>query len=80
MLSPVVTGSPATDRLSRTPLSHFLVQDESLRTRCPAEPDGRRCLAIPVHPAGPDQLITTSFKPTKIIYGIALKSGRPITG
>ena len=29
--------------------------------------------------SAPDHSITASFKPTKVVYGIALKSGKPLT-
>ncbi|MEV6490805.1 DUF6119 family protein [Actinoplanes sp. NPDC051633] len=62
-----------------SPLSHLFFQGEVAADSLLHEQDARERLVELVHAADPSHSIKESFRPTKIVYGIALKSGKPLT-
>lgn len=60
-------------------LSHLFQQGEVAADALLHERDARGALAKMVRTADPDRVFTAAFKPKKIVYGIALASGKPLT-
>ncbi|MGI5523181.1 DUF6119 family protein [Micromonospora sp. CA-259024] len=62
-----------------SPLSHLFLQGEVSVDALRHEPDARERLVELVHARHPSHLIDATFKPSKVVYGIALGSGKPLT-
>ncbi|WP_432824735.1 DUF6119 family protein [Dactylosporangium sp. CA-092794] len=62
-----------------SPLSHLFQQGEVAVDALRHERDARVALAKMVRAADPSRTFTASFKPKKVVYGIALASGKPLT-
>ncbi len=60
-------------------LSHLFAQGEVSLDALLHEQDARELLAAMVHSVEPWHRITAAFKPRKVIYGIALDSGKALT-
>jgi uncharacterized protein (TIGR04141 family) len=61
------------------PLSHLFTQAEVAVDSLLYEPDARERLAAMVHSEAPNRRIDATFKPRKVVYAIALESGKPLT-
>jgi uncharacterized protein (TIGR04141 family) len=59
-------------------LSHLFFQGEVAADALLHEPDARERLVELVHASAPAHPITASFKPKTVVYGIALRSGKPL--
>jgi uncharacterized protein (TIGR04141 family) len=62
-----------------SPLSHLFQQGEVAVDALRHERDARVALARIVRAGDPSRTFTASFKPKKVVYGIALASGKPLT-
>ncbi|MEU7868122.1 DUF6119 family protein [Dactylosporangium sp. NPDC049140] len=62
-----------------SPLSHLFLQGEVAVDALRYEAEARERLVQLVHAHDPSHPIDVSFKPTKVVYGIALGSGRRLT-
>ena len=62
-----------------SPLSHLFFQGEVAVDALLHEQDARERLVEMVQAAAPGHPITANYKPTKIVFAIALKSSKPLT-
>ena len=61
------------------PLSHLFMQGEVAVDALLNEPDARERLVAAVHAREPERRIDVTFKPRKVVYAIAPRSGERLT-